>query len=145
MENLRNIVKNHLSEGIVIMDLVYNPISDFIKITIDSPNDIPIKETSKIAKSIKNDNNLMSMFPNGCRLEVGTPGVGTNLIEKFQFRKNIGRKIFVEYRKDGSNVDSAIFRLSSVEKNHIKVIKNKKNYIILFENIISAKVKISFD
>ena len=91
MENLINIVKNHLSEGIVLMDLDHNSRSDFIRITIDSPNDIPIDETSKLAKRIKNDESILSMFPNGYRLEVGTPGVGTGLVEKFQYEKNIGR------------------------------------------------------
>ena len=67
MENLKNIIRNHLSEGIILMDLIHNPSSDFIKIIIDSSKNIPIKETSRIAKLIKNDNSIISMFPNGCR------------------------------------------------------------------------------
>ena len=73
------------------MDLVHNSNSDFVKVIIDSVNNIPIKETSKIAKRIKNDDNILSMFPKGCRLEVSTPGVGSNLVRKFQYEKNIGK------------------------------------------------------
>ena len=86
MEDLRSIIKSHLSEGIVLMDLIYNQSSDFVKVTIDSYN-ITIKETSNIAKRIKNDDSILSMFPNGCRLEVTTPGIGSNLIKKFQYKK----------------------------------------------------------
>ena len=87
MENLKNIVKSNLVDDIQLMDLVHDARSDYIKITIDSPKDIPIGKTSYIAKRIKNDENIISMFPNGCRLEVGTPGIGSNLNHSFQYKK----------------------------------------------------------
>ena len=145
MENLRSIVKNHLSEGIVLMDLVHNSNSDFIKITIDSSRDIPIKETSNIAKRIKDDDSILSMFPNGCRLEVTTPGVGKNLLKKFQYEKNIGRKIIIEYCEGDSSVVSDTFLLVDVEDEGVIVSNSRKEYLIMFENIISAKIKVSFD
>ena len=127
------------------MDLSFNPRSDFVKVIIDSPESIQIKETSKIAQRIKNDNNISSMFPNGCRIEVGTPGVGANLIERFQYKKNIGRKIFIEFKKDDNNVVSDTFRLIDVRKECLLLSKNKIHHVILFENIVSAKIKVSFD
>ena len=145
MENLRKIVKNHLSAGIVLMDLIHNSSSDFIKITIDSPNDIPINETSKLAKRIRNDEGILSMFPNGCRLEVGTPGVGVGLVEKFQYEKNIGRKILLKFYDDDSIIVSDIFLLSDVEDKGVLVSRKEKEHLIMFKNIISAKIKVSFD
>ena len=145
MENLRSIIKNHLSEDIVLMDLVHNSNSDFVKVIIDSLNNIPIKETSKIAKRIKNDDNILSMFPNGCRLEVTTPGVGSNLVKKFQYEKNIGRKILLEYREGNSNLICDTFLLIGVKNEGIMVSKSKRDYFFIFENIKSAKIKVSFD
>ena len=145
MENLRSIIKNHLSEGIVLMDLIYNSSSDFVKIIIDSFNSISIKETSNIAKQIKNDDNIVSMFPNGCRLEVTTPGVGSDLVKKFQYEKNIGRKLLLEYSEGNSNLISDTFLLVNVKNEGIMVSKNKKDYFVIFENIKSAKIKVSFD
>ena len=84
MKKLRSIIKNHLSEGIVLMDLVHNTSSDFVKVIIDSFNNINIKEISKIARRIKNDDKIVSIFPNGCRLEVTTTGLGSKLVKKFQ-------------------------------------------------------------
>ena len=75
------------------MDLIHNSGSDFVKVTIDSFDNITIKETSNIAKRIKNDDSILSMFPNGCRLEVTTPGIGSNLVKKFQYKKNIEQAI----------------------------------------------------
>ncbi len=145
MENLRDIVKNHLSEGVVLLGLSHDLKSDYVKVTIDSPRNISIKETSQIAKSIRNDVNIASMFPKGCRLEVGTPGVGTNLVKDFQYKKNIGREIFIQHNNDISNIGSGVFRLINVEKEGIIIRKSNRDYLILFENIVLAKIKISFD
>tara|TARA_A100001234_G_scaffold191540_1_gene178270 strand:- start:574 stop:1011 length:438 start_codon:yes stop_codon:yes gene_type:complete len=145
MENLKSIIKNHLSRGVVLVDLVHNSSSDFIKVTIDSIKNIPITETSKIAKRIKNDDNIASMFPNGCRLEVTTPGIGTSLVKKFQYKKNIGRNIILEYCESNSNLICDTFILLEVKNEGIMVGKNKKDYFVIFENIKSAKIKVSFD
>ena len=145
MDNLRSIIKNNLSKGIVLMDLVHNSSSDFVKIIIDSSNSISIKETSDIARRIKNDDNIVSMFPNGCRLEVTTPGVGSNLVKKFQYEKNIGRKLLLEYNEGNSNIISDTFLLVNVKNEGLMVSKNKRDYFVIFENIKSAKIKVSFD
>ena len=145
MENLRSIIKNHLTENIVLMDLVHDSSSDFVKIIIDSFNNITIKETSKIAKRIKNDDNILSMFPNGCRLEVTTPGLNSKLVKKFQYEKNIGRNILLEYFENNSNLISDTFLLIDVKNEGITVGKNKRDYFVIFENIKSAKIEVSFD
>ena len=145
MENLRSIIKNHLTEGIVLMDLVHNTSSDFLKVIIDSFNNITIKETSKIAKRIKNDDKIVSMFPNGCRLEVTTPGLNSNLVKKFQYEKNIGRNILLEYCENNSDFISDTFLLIDVKNEGITVGKDKTDYFVIFENIKSAKIEVSFD
>ena len=145
MENLRSIIINHLSEGIVLMDLTYSFSSDFVKITVDSSKNVSIKETSAIAKRIKNDNSILSMFPNGCQLEVTTPGVGTKLEKKFQYEKNIGRTLLLKYYKNNSDIISDTFLLVDVKRDGIIVSKGKMEYLVVFENIITAKVKVSFD
>ena len=145
MENLRSIIKNHLTEGIVLMDLVHNTSSDFLKVIIDSFNNITIKETSKIAKRIKNDDKIVSMFPNGCRLEVTTPGLNSNLVKKFQYEKNIGRNILLEFCENNSDLISDTFLLIDVKNEGITVGKDKRDYFVIFENIKSAKIEVSFD
>ena len=127
------------------MDLVHYSSSDSIKITIDSPNNISVGDTSSLAKRIKNDDSISSIFPNGCRVEVTTPGIGSILVEKFQYQKNIGRKIQLEYHDDSSSTVSDIFLIVDVEDIGVVVSNNEKSQLITFENIISAKIKVSFD
>ena len=145
MENLKNIVKSNLLDDIHLMDLVHDIRSDYIKITIDSPNDIPIGKTSYIAKCIKNDQNIISMFPNGCRLEVGTPGIGSNLSHSFQYKKNIGRKISLTYLGSDDESISDIYKLIDSDESGVKVKNENVEIFIHYEKIISAKIKVSFD
>ena len=145
MEKLRKIVKSNLVDDIQLMDLVHDTRSDYIKIIVDSPYDIPIDKTSYIARRIKNDENIISMFPNGCRLEVGTPGVGSNLNYSFQYKKNIGRKISITYLGSDNENICKIFKLIDSDESGIKVKNNNVETFIHYEKIISAKIKVSFD
>ena len=145
MENLKNIVKSNLADDIQLMELMHDSRSDYIKITIDSPNDIPIDKTSYIAKCIKNDENIISMFPNGFRLEVGTPGISSNLNHSFQYKKNIGRKISLTYLGSDNESISKVYKLIDSDESGVKVKNKNVETFINYEKIVSAKIKVSFD
>ena len=145
MENLKKIVKSNLVDDIQLMDIVHDTRSDYIKITVDSPNDIPIDKTSYIARRIKNDQNIISMFPDGCRLEVGTPGVGSNLNHSFQYKKNIGRKILLTYLGSDNESISKTYKLINSDESGVKVKNKNVETFINYEKIVSAKIKVSFE
>ena len=145
MENLKKIIKSNLVDDIQLMDLVHDTRSDYIKITVDSPNDIQIDKTSYIARRIKNDENIISMFPNGFRIEVGTPGVGSNLNHSFQYKKNIGRKISLTYLRSDNESISKIYKLIDSDESGVKVKNKNVEIFIHYEKIVSAKIKVSFD
>ena len=127
-----------------LLSFKFNSRSSFIKIVIDSSQDISIDDTAILARDIKNDDYIVSNFPEGIRLEVGTPGVGSELERIFQYEKNIGRNIELEYHEN-SEIIRKTYLLISVEKNGIVVEKNNKKNDILFNDIKSAKIKVSFD
>ena len=144
MENIKKIIESHIPSQVELLSFKYNPGSSFIKIVIDSREEISVNDTAHLAKVIKNNDYIISNFPNGIRLEVGTPGVGSKLEKIFQYEKNIGRKIELEYCKNDELINKT-YILVNVEKTGIVVEKNKEQCNILFDNIKSAKVKISFD
>ena len=127
-----------------LLSFKYNPRSSFIKVVIDSKEEISINDTALLAKDIKNDDYIVSNFPKGVKLEVGTPGVGSELEKSFQYEKNIGRNIELKYH-DGDEIITETYLLISVGKNGIVVEKNNKKNDILFNDIKSAKIKVSFD
>ena len=85
------------------------------------------------------------MFPNGCKLEVGTPGIGVPLTRSFQYKKNIGRKILLEYSNNNDEPVSKVYNLVSADDKGINVKIKDKLVFINYDNIISAKVEVSFD
>ena len=118
--------------------------SSFIKVVIDSANDISVDKTAMLAKEIKNNEDILSNFPNGVRLEVGTPGIGSRLEKNFQYKKNIGRKIELEYRSKDNTIKETFLLIGNNETG-INVKDGKVEYYIDYSDIISARVKISFD
>ena len=145
MDKLKNIVKGHLGDGIELMDLVFDSRSDYVRVVVDSFGDLSIGKTSRIAKSIKNDESILSMFPNGCKLEVGTPGVGIPLTRRFQYKKNIGRKLLLDYSKSNNESVSKVYMLVSADDKGINVKTKTDEVFITYDDIISAKIKVSFD
>ena len=127
-----------------LLSFKYDSRSSFIKIVIDSMEDISIDDTALLARDIKNDDYIISNFPEGIRLEVGTPGIGSELIRIFQYKKNIGRNIELEYHHN-SEVIRKTYLLAGVGRNSISVEKNNKTNDILFDDIKSAKIRVSFD
>ena len=144
MEKLREIIKTHIPKDIEMLSLKIDSRSSFIKITIDSIKDISIDRTAALAQAIKVDENIISSFPDGVRLEVGTPGIGSNLEKDFQYKKNIGRKIQLEYQLN-SNTISNTYLLSDANEDGIIVDDGISKLNIDYNNIISARIKISFD
>ena len=145
MENLRNIVLSLLGDGIELMDLVFDVRSDYVRVVVDSIGDLSIGQTSRIAKRIRNDESILSMFPNGCKLEVGTPGIGVSLSRNFQYKKNIGRKILLDYSNNSDEPISKVYDLVSADDKGINVKIKNDEVFINYDNIISAKIKVSFD
>ena len=143
MNNIEKEIKKFLKPDMEILSCKINDKTDFLRIIIDSINNISIDETSHIVKKIKNDDMIMSNFPNGLKIEVGTPGIDSSLIKKFQFAKNIGRKIKLEY-KDNIKSNNDSFCLVDVNDSYIVVEKFSEKMNIKYENIINAKVEISF-
>ena len=144
MENIKKIIESYIPSKAVLLSFNYNSRSSFIKIVIDSIEDISVDDTAILARDIKNDDYIVSNFPEGIRLEVGTPGVGSELERTFQYEKNIGRNIELEYYEK-SEIIRKTYLLISVEKNGIVVENNNKKNDILFNDIKSAKIKVSFD
>ena len=144
MENLREIIEKHITQDIELLSVKIDSSSSFIKVVIDSANDISVDKTAIIAREIKNNEDILSYFPDGVRLEVGTPGIGSRLEKNFQYKKNIGRKIELEYRsKDNTNKET--FLLIGNNKTGINVKDDKVEHYVDYSDIISARVKISFD
>ena len=84
-----------------------------------------------------------AIYPSGYRLEVSTPGLNNSLKYPFQYQKNINRNLAVSYIENKVEI-KAKGKLVKVSDNKIELKYSDKSIIILYEQIIDAKVLVSF-
>tara|TARA_Y100000768_G_C23422398_1_gene426752 strand:- start:50 stop:484 length:435 start_codon:yes stop_codon:yes gene_type:complete len=144
MNKLKEIIKTYIPNDVELLSLKIDSSSSYIKLTIDSIKDVSINDTAMLAKKIKSDDIIISEFPRGVKLEVGTPGIGSNLEKTFQFKKNIGREIKLKYQLNNDIIADTYVLLDANEK-YIIIDDGINKNNIEYDRIISATVKVSFD
>ena len=142
-DTLRHIVETHLTEGQVLLDAREDSRGNFLKVVIDSEDKITLNDTAKLTKALRDSIEIDSKYPSGYRLEVSTPGLNNSLRFPFQYKKNINRTLVVSYIEKEVEVEVE-GNLVKAGDNEIELIYSDKSIIINYENIIDAKVIVSF-
>ena len=143
MDQLADIVQQYLKPGMVLIDLQHNRQTDLIKVTIDGEEPLNIGDTEALASSLRVSHELVHQFPHGFQLEVSTSGIYSPLIEPYQFRKNKGRILIVEY-VDNKIQKHVSGKLTDANDQEISLNVDGIRSIISYDKIKKAKVKISF-
>ena len=142
-DTLKNIVEPHLTKGQVLLDAREDSRGNFLKVVIDSENKITLNDTAKLTKALRDSIEIDSKYPSGYRLEVSTPGLNNSLRFPFQYKKNINRTLVVSHIEKEEEVEVE-GNLVKAGDNEIELIYSDKSIIINYENIIDAKVIVSF-
>ena len=142
-DTLKNIVEPHLTKGQVLLDAREDSRGNFLKVVIDSEDKITLNDTAKLTKALRDSIEIDSKYPSGYRLEVSTPGLNNSLRFPFQYKKNINRTLVVSYIEKEVEVEVE-GNLVKAGDNEIELIYSDKSIIINYENIIDAKVIVSF-
>ena len=142
-DTLRNIVEPHLANGQVLLDAREDSRGNYLRIVIDSEDNMTLSDTTRLTKVLRNSIEIDSLYPSGIRLEVSTPGLNNSLRYPFQYKKNINRTLVVSYIEKELEVEVE-GNLVKAGDNEIELIYSDKSIIINYENIIDAKVIVSF-
>ena len=78
-DTLRNIVETHLTKGQVLLDAREDLRGNYLRIVIDSEDNITLNDTTRLTKILRDSNEIDSIYPSGFRLEVSTPGLNNSL------------------------------------------------------------------
>ncbi len=133
-----------LDEDVFLLDLKEDVNSQTLKIFVDSARPVTSDMTTNIAKTIRKSGLLETFYPQGYRLEVSSPGVGTPLTHPFQFRKNKGRTLSLTL-SNGAESRSIKATLMDVTDQGILVSdKTGKDQFIAYDEIINARVVLEF-
>ena len=68
MNELRKIVNRYLGEKFILVDLIANERSDYIRITIDSEDTVTLDDTSSLTKAILEAGEIDPLYPSGFNL-----------------------------------------------------------------------------
>ena len=142
-DTLRNIIETHLAKGQVLLDTKEDSRGNYLRIVIDSEDSITLNDTTRLTKFLRDSNEIDAIYPSGYRLEVSTPGLNNSLKFPFQYQKNINRNLAVSYMENEVEV-KVKGKLVKISGNKIELKCSDKSIIIHYEQIIDAKVIVSF-
>ena len=126
------------------MDIRENTRNNFIRVVIDAERPVTLEDTTNLSKKLRNDDELDIRFPEGFRLEVTTPGLDKTLESPFQFRKNIDRKLNINF-SNGDGTQTVTGRLNDANDTCVYIRDSGQDFNLRYDQINSAKVLISFN
>lgn len=114
-----------------------------IEVFVDGEKNVDADNLAEISREINSVIEEQDIIQQAYRLDVSTPGVDRPLKFLKQFPKHINRNFEVTY-KTGEEMKTIIGKLLSVEREELTFLSDKKEILIEFKNITTAKVIISF-
>jgi ribosome maturation factor RimP len=114
-----------------------------IEVFVDAEKNIDADNLAEISREINSIIEEQDIIQQAYRLDVSTPGVDRPLKFLKQFPKHINRNFEVTY-KTGDETRTITGKLLSVEREELTFLSDKKEILIEFNNITTAKVIISF-
>lgn len=97
-----------------------------IKIFVDSETGVTIDQCSRLSRDVDAAIEGQQMLKNAYTLEVSSPGVDRPLTEAWQFRKNIGRQLRIDFQNASKEVVQLKGRLMAVEAEWLVVVPSGK-------------------
>ncbi len=113
-----------------------------IEIFIDGEDNLSADDCARISREINQVIEKNELLNSAYRLDVSTPGVNRPVKYLKQYKKHINRKFEVRY-KSGENKKSITGKLVKIEDDNLYFYSGREQ-IIKFEDIIKAKVLVSF-
>jgi len=115
-----------------------------IKVIADTEQGITLEQCQKLSREISDIIFRKDLVYSDYRLDVSSPGLDKPLEHEYEYKRNIGRDIIVNYKDENSTLLEAIGEL--VEYNNdclVLKVKNEKLSVKL-ENISKAKIKLKW-
>jgi len=114
-----------------------------IEIFIDGEINITADDCASISRQIDQQLETLQDMRSIYRLDVSSPGVDRPIKYLKQFPKHLNRKFEVTYSSE-SGTKTTTGTLTAIEGEELSFLANKQLTVINFNNIIKAKVIISF-
>ncbi len=114
-----------------------------VKIIVDTESGVTLKECQQISKEVNDIFFRKDIYADGYKLEVSSPGVDKPLEHEFEFRKNVGRDLALEYI-EGDEILKVTGTLESFSGEQLCLIVGKDSVVVPRANVKHAKVKLKW-
>ncbi len=115
-----------------------------IKVTVDSAEGINLDECKRVSKEISDIIYRKDLVFGDYRLIVSSPGLDKSLEHDYEFIRNIGKKLTVNYTNEIQETKEILGELTKFENNMIYLKTGKDEFSIPVKNIIKAKIKLKW-
>jgi ribosome maturation factor RimP len=132
-------------QGFFLVDLIIrgDQRKRIIEVYVDGEKNISAEDLSQLSRDINDAIEAGDIIKESYRLDVSSPGVDRPLKYLKQFPKHINRNFEITY-KINEEVLTTKAKLISVERDELTFLSGKDTFLIKFNDIIKAKVLISF-
>ncbi|MGQ9797885.1 MAG: ribosome maturation factor RimP [Ignavibacterium sp.] len=144
-EKILKIIQNSISETdflLVDLNIRGDQRKRIIEVFVDSSKNVSADDLAELSSKINETLSETEEIGN-YRLDVSTPGVDRPLKFIEQYPKNVNRNFELEYHF-GNEVKKVKARLVSVNGNELTFNDGRNEFLINYNQIIKAKVLISF-
>lgn len=115
-----------------------------LKIYADTEQGITLREITHLTRQISDILEVHDVVEGGYRLEVSSPGINHSLQKTWEFRKNIGRELWVSYTAESGKPEEVNGRLLQVDEEKLVLQEKKKQITIPRTQIIRARVRLKW-
>ena len=145
-ENIQEIVQGIVEKnGYFLIDLIFrgSETNRVFEIFIDGENNITAEDCAKISREINSILSEHELIDFSYRLDVSSPGVERPLKFLKQFPKHLNRKFEVSFNQN-EEIKKLTGKLLKVEGDFLLFLTKNGEEMVNFNNILNAKVLISF-
>ena len=132
-------------EGYFLIDVILrgNPQNQIIEIYIDNETGVKTDDCAVISRKINEKFEDEELIESKYRLDVSSPGVERPLKFIEQYHKHVNRDFELKFKQEEKSKKIKA-KLVRVDKDELTFQKGKDEFVLLFDEILSAKVLISF-
>ena len=114
-----------------------------VKVTLDTEAGITLNECQEISSEISDMFYRKDVFIDGYNLEVSSPGVDKPLEQPFEYKRNIGRNLTVEYQ-DNDELKMVTGELKEYKDDALNISVGKESLQIPISRVKRAQVKLKW-
>jgi ribosome maturation factor RimP len=117
--------------------------SQVLSIYVDTEEGVTLQQIAKVTREIEGILDLEDPIRGKYRLDISSPGIDRPLTEEWQFRKNIGRNLKVQYIVDGKHAEKT-GKLIQVDQENVYLLEKEQEVSIPLAQIKKAVIQLKW-